>query len=165
MSKFEGPVRPDQMPDVEISYDGPYEAPRVSGEVEAVKAMFQRERDAELGRWRGSWRDYVIYPDKDDADLVFVTNERDGSMSYQHREDHSFTDVSHAAREWFDAHPAKKPWHDAVQGEAWVLTWHGEEVAAVVDGMCFETSQAFIEITSEDISAGRKIWPEGDNDE
>ena len=146
---------------------------------EALRAFFQAERDETLGRWRDPENpDWITYPsDKEDA--VWVFNEREGGSSqYWTRgiagfHDPAYTGYSashYAADRYFQAHPEPKPWEKARPGydEIWVLTIHGCEQPVYVDE--FRGEPVFqvpggetISLHRESITAGRRIWPEGED--
>lgn len=67
-----------------------------------------------------------------------------------------------ALREFFAAHPEPKPWHEAKPGEVWELTHDGNLGAWHVNGggKEFFAPGALLDIDNEDITAGRRIWPE-----
>lgn len=133
-----------------------------------AEEFFQAKRDAELGRWRHPQNpDYVVYPDED-GDVV-VLNEGEGISSSliirrdlaQRNPDHPATQ---AARAYFEAHPERKPWEDADDGEVWVLVsgeyrpgapWYrlaGQWVS--IAGNHPFPHRAFT------ITDGHRIWPE-----
>ena len=140
--------------------------------IDALREFFQHERDEELGRWR--WpedADYVVYPRH--QDVVLVLHEGDGSGCLWARERAELlrddTLFRLAARAYFEAHPERKPWHDAKHGEIWVMTVGvGPEMVTYVDR---ETNDfpRFIDPTDDmsygpksGFTDGRRIWPESD---
>lgn len=122
--------------------DSGYAADRLAGydelnlhDIEALREYFQVERDRELGRWRWPGNStYVVY--ELTRDKIRVVNESTGNVndfirgSNFRRSDSSLG----AAVDYFEAHPAKKPWHDAKPGEVWELTLDGLKYAALYSG-------------------------------
>lgn len=144
---------------------------------QALREFFQAEADERLGRWR--WpedHDYVVYLDNGDA---LVVNEADPRRSPDRVARRYLEDPlgslgwgEFAARAYFDAHPEPKPWHAALPGEVWVVTFsgHSDVVASVVatdhgNGIAFlplghryfHDVDAFAPAA---LSAARRIWPE-----
>ena len=146
-------------------------------ETVALREFFRHERDEELGRWRWTENpDFVVYPSRlyttpGDPDVVHVVNEANGQSHRVHRDDPEslfgrFSDAGHA---YFDAHPAPKPWHDAKVNEAWELTANGDTGPFLVataypehERLQFVASNGtrFEIDDGEQITAGRRIWPE-----
>lgn len=134
-----------------------------SGRVQSLREFFQDERDKELGRWR--WPEdpeYVVY--ELTRDRVRVVLETTGNVNDINR--NSLTTRSDnstgAAKAYFDAHPVKKPWHDAKPGDTWVITttFHRGEFAVIAttegelqsaNGFCYSP-------TDTSILSGRRIW-------
>ena len=105
-------------------------------EVKALRAFFQEERDEELNRWRSPTnQDMVCYDVSDKMYVdVCVLNEHTGVTNFYGRHDPSlwsYGSMGRAALRYFEAHPVKKkkPWEKAAQGDIWILTSHGGEVA------------------------------------
>ena len=146
---------------------------------EALRAFFQAERDEELGRWRDPENpDWITYPaDKEDA--VWVFNEREGGGSqYWTRGIAGFYDpaytgysASHyAAGRYFAAHPKPKPWDAAQPDEVWVLTINNdrEEVFRCGENGLYSLKTgnplgSLLSRSHNKITAGRRIWPEGED--
>ena len=108
----------------------------LSDEVEGLRNYFQEERDTELNRWRDPRiTDTVCYDVSDKMYLdVCVLNERTGVTKFYGRNDPSlwaYGSTGRTALRYFEAHPVKKnkPWEKAAQGDIWILTSHGGEVA------------------------------------
>lgn len=139
-------------------------------QVQALRELFQHERDTELGRWRWPENpDYVVYPRPDG--YVRVVCEVDGTSDSFLRQDTvnpSTLIPVMVARAYFEAHPEPKPWHDAKPGEVWALTTDAEsgEHAWGVDpdyrGGRFVYIGGLSNLPTDhpDITAGRRIWPE-----
>lgn len=137
-------------------------------ERKALREFFAAERDAELGRWRSKEHpEYVVHEHGDGR--VRVMRELDGSSySFDRESVHRFyphcdaeVDFQRIAREFFAAHPEPKPWHDAKPGEVWVIEaadWGTK--ACIVDDDYFMWSGEGLPVKSEQITAGRRIWPE-----
>lgn len=143
--------------------------------VDALREFFLHERDEQLGRWR--WPadpDYVVYPKHPDGggrpDSFRVFQESTGntwSYDLEHLRD-TKGEPWDAARAYFDAHPEPKPWHDAKEGEVWVVTkedTEGEFAAVVSDPRVtgctsFDAAAISFPVTDPRITAGRRIWPQ-----
>ena len=147
---------------------------------EALREFFQAERDEELGRWRDPENpDMVAYrtPEDDDESgrciLLLDENTGDNHWEWEH------TALPGPADRYFTAHPLPepepKPWLEAKPGEVWALTYAGIEETAWVADFTWGAPPRFRQFknllnpifTNDDsITAGRRIWPEGDdNDE
>lgn len=137
----------------------------------ALREFFQHERDQELGRWRWPENpDYVVYQREvtghTDAEYreCTVLDERSGVL----QEFGSKLPQCHggyfreAARAYFAAHPEPKPWHEAVEGEVWLLMFPNSTQAWFVNGGYFQNVRTLTNINKTDpgITAGRRIWPE-----
>lgn len=135
---------------------------------DALREFFLHERDQELGRWRSNKHpDVVAYPLTED--LVRVFNEVTGNaLGVSRGERDSWSEpgeqvgmLNSVGDEYFAAHPVPKPWHAAQPGEAWVITYGGEEYAVISDGAYFlwqaGSEQA---ITDSLITDAHRIWPE-----
>jgi hypothetical protein len=132
----------------------------------------QAERDAELGRWRSvAHPDWVVYLASDAGDIddanyreCVVIDERNGER-WRYGSDitvcHS-GEGKEVAREFFAAHPVPelKPWHDAEEGEVWVLTAPRTEFAALYLSGAFRHAGSGVELILTNVIAGRRIWPE-----
>jgi len=134
----------------------------------ALREFFLHERDTELGRWR--WpedRNYVVYFRSHGERFVHVYHEPSTGLHTEYRDEENDTSLgySDAAQAYFAAHPVSKPWHDAKPGEAWVISYGGEEHAVISDGAYFlRQGGSEQEITDSRITGGRRIWPEDSND-
>lgn len=77
-------------------------------------------------------------------------------------------DLAAIAARYFAAHPERKPWHDAKEGEVWAVTTRtgptvdetALTVVTLIEGLFFEdpVTNTFISVTGDIVSA-RKIWP------
>ena len=93
--------------------------------IKALREFFQHEKDEQLGRWRSSadprWtavrRMNVVYFQCEDGERSF-------SIAVGHGETQKAwaPELQAIAREYLEAHPEPKPWHDANPGEVWELT-------------------------------------------
>ena len=146
---------------------------------EALRAFFQAERDQELGWWRDPEEpDWVVYPHESYNDTVVVYNERTRTTSFTHR---SATETSsgnyssiRVAKRYFATHldPEPRPWEEAKPGEVWALTYAGIEETAWVADFTWGAPPRFrqfknllnpIFTNDKHITAGRRIWPEGED--
>lgn len=135
-------------------------------EMVAWREFFRAERDEELGRWRWPENpDYVVYPDED-GDVVVINEGKGISSSIIIRRDIGTRNPDHpstkAARAFFDAHPERKPWHDAKPGEVWAVTIDGVERALLVEHEQFTDGNEGWYFAEPEITAARRIWPESD---
>ena len=146
---------------------------------EALRAFFQAERDEQLGWWRDPENpNTVVYPrsEQDDHDgrCVWLLDEHSGEFwpDWEH------TASPGPARRYFDAHPQPqpepKPWLEAKPGEVWALTYAGIEETAWVADFTWGAPPRFrqfknllnpIFTNDKHITAGRRIWPEGEASE
>ena len=139
----------------------------------ALREYFQAERDETLGRWRDPENpDMVCYQRGDDT--VYVLDERTGFTYARTRSDtiDGSDQYDIVADRYFDAHPEPKPWHAARPDcdEIWVLTIHGCEQPVYVTE--FGGEPAFqvpggetMSLSHGAITAGHRIWPEGEASE
>lgn len=135
--------------------------------VPTLREFFRAERDEELGRWR--WpadSSYVAYPQA--PECVRVVDERSGISEVLYRSgDRRQPPLATAggmdvARAYFEAHPERKPWHEAKEGEVWLLMFPNSTQAWFVNGAYFQSTKTLTNIAKTDpgITAGRRIWPE-----
>ena len=154
-----------------------------NGEIDALREYIIAQEDKRLGRWR--WPEnpnYLVYPVGEG--LVDVL--REAGVSDQTRGPGREQGISRekavewdrdyslhfyeAAAAYFDAHPEPKPWHDAKPGDVWALTVDGEESAfypsksldRAFTPVKPESGRTAVSFDSFEITAGRRIWPEGD---
>lgn len=164
-------------------YGGLTSAPLSEGRLEeraheARKEFYQHLRDKELSRWR--WPEnpnYVVYaletPGHTGSDYreCTVVDERRG-LRQEFGSDlpqcHG-GEFREAARAYFAAHPDPKPWHDAKDGQLWLIRFSDfpeVDVSALVKGGRFVyNDHCHAGIASTDdatLVAARRIWPEGD---
>lgn len=107
--------------------------------VQALREYFLAERDKELGRWRDPEDgDVVVYRNPEKGGAIIVKDERTGNTTPWHRGLMNQTLPSNygnheTANRYFEAHPEKKPWHDAEPGEWWDVTVKGVTYRTLVD--------------------------------
>ena len=135
---------------------------------EVLRNHFQRERDRELGRWRDPKNpDMVCYPVVGDLDAVWVVYEGDGPRYHATRTDWERKRpqyVSETAGRYFQAHPEPHPWEAAQPDEVWVLTIDGYSAPYLRNGYgTWTNSTSDVSVGNGTITAGRRIWPEGDD--
>ena len=141
-----------------------------TADFKTLREYFQAERDEELGRWRDpEIPDWVVYPRLGSSrDTVHVINEYDGLPYMRERDQVAYADseFSEVARRYFAAHPEPEPhpWKEAKPGEVWVLTRWGTAEPFLVTGGEFITADlaVIVDLDSDSITAGHRIWPEGE---
>lgn len=136
---------------------------------QALRELFQAEADERLGRWRcPEVPDYLVYPPSS-SHKVHVVRESDGETRSYARNSPTFAFPSGEHREWalaarayFEAHPEPKPWHAAVEGDVWELTFAAGAHAWFVNGDYFQSTKTLTNIskTDADILSARRIYPE-----
>lgn len=68
-------------------------------------------------------------------------------------------EITEAAFAYWAAHPAPKPaWHDAKEGEVWIVTYEGFELPAIFQAGRFRDHGGGWDF--EDITSARRIYPE-----
>ena len=150
-------------------------------EMDELRAHLQAERDEELGRWRDPEKlDTVVYQ-ADNEDAVYVFDEREGGAS-QHwtrrnvvSRDPAYTGYPasyYTADRYFAAHPEPKPWEKARPDEVWVLTISNdrEEVFRCGEKGLYSLKTgnpigSLLSCSHNKITAGHRIWPEGEASE
>jgi len=149
--------------------------------VEYGRHLERTERDKELGRERvEGYPDYAVYPRADSVGCRVIDERADGReylfsvrpepANDEHcgppqvgtRRRPADRDARRVARAWFDAQEPPKPWLDAKPGEAWVIVLDGHQRVAVVDDGYFVWAGGDdgYPLGHELITAGRRIWPE-----
>ena len=139
----------------------------------ALREYFQAERDEELCRWRDPKNpDWVCYGRGPSRDTVYVINEYDGLPYMRERDQAAYSDseFSEVARRYFQAHPKSKPWDAAQPDEVWVLTINNdrEEVFRCGENGLYSLKTgnplgSLLSCSHNKITAGRRIWPEGED--
>jgi len=147
---------------------------------QALREFFRAEEDERLGRWRWPENpDYVVYPKGDGIVLAMGEHSGRGVEAIRTQANHTRTALHDAARAYFDAHPEPKPWHNAKPREVWVLSAEdGDEATTGAFEVKWNGSPAtghvyFARVGGNEhsmtygnrsaaITAGRRIWPEGD---
>jgi hypothetical protein len=137
----------------------------------ALAEFFRAEEDERLGRWRWPENEgYIVYPDGRYPHLVSVIDESTGlrEVRSKSKAGHKRDNFERAAAAYFDAHPEPKPWHDAKEGEVWVITSAGgsrQDLALVGiedDAFVLATGESWPK-NADFLTAGRRIYPEGDS--
>ena len=141
----------------------------------ALREYFQAERDEELGRWRDpEHSDWICYGRGSSRDTVHVINEYDGLPYMLERDQVAYADseFSAVAQRYFEAHPKPKPWDAAQPDEIWALTINNdrEEVFRCGENGLYQLKTgnpigSLLSCGSNKITAGRRIWPEGEASE
>jgi len=174
---------------VRVGDDGTVMFDHANGYLSPASAMDAEEfyldkRDRDLGRWRcptdPEWVAREVERDAYGRRQVLVLNECTFEVrAYTHQnvaDTASGEPVKYrVARAFFEAHPERKPWHDAKEGEIWAVTIRGEEhitrVMSPRDGISKDATEAAflaLDVAAPDwvyrespwITAGRRIWPE-----
>ena len=134
-------------------------------EVNTLRTFFQEERDTELNRWRDTLNpDMVCFPITENN--IRVLNERAGYLScIYYRGDgidlQSSNPYIRTAWRYFEAHPMKKPWEKAAQGDIWVLTSpDGKVVPYTKIGEKWSREHVIVTHTDDYFVDGYQLWPE-----
>ena len=139
----------------------------------ALREFFQHERDEELGRWRDPDNPRLtVYPTEgyetdeitilDDVDAETYTITRASAERSQGGWWHD------TAKAYFEAHPERKPWEDAKDGEIWEFTLGCSSGQYLADGGRFfllplrAPSDPGWKPASfaSNFETGERIWPE-----
>lgn len=136
-------------------------AVEMSGEeAAALIETLDHEKDNDLGRWR--WAEnphYVVYTSRRP---YLVLNELTGDTLQTSRDDpyvdNGFGTIYNAAAAYFEAHPERKPWEDAKEGQVWIITYNRREFPAIFQAGEFRDHGG--SWTVDAITAARRIWPE-----
>ena len=147
-----------------------------TADFKTLREYFQAERDEQLGRWRDpEIPDMVVYP-HDDVTIT-VLDEVDGKRFWWTRGDELDAHQERfpgfdTARAYFAAHPEPKPWDAARPDEIWVLTINNdtEEVFRCGERGLYSLKTgnpigSLLSCSHNKITAGRRIWPEGEASE
>ena len=154
---------------------------------EALREYFQAERDEELGRWRDPENPNMIaYEGVRAGHAVLRVMSESGGRSY------SFFSLKEAQRtassdyvsdlerltaesaiRYYTAHEPDPEWWSAKPGEVWVISFEDAEYLGKDTPACvrkgpykeavFDVGAIYIEPTNSAITAGRRIWPEGED--
>ncbi|MFF8817837.1 hypothetical protein ACF07D_07560 [Leucobacter sp. NPDC015123] len=139
------------------------------GDVETLREFFQHERDKELGRWRDPERPDIVVYLCDAERCVRVLDELTGvSQLYVEGQMSEYRgDMADAAHTYFAAHPESRSWHDARDGQLWLIRFDDfpdTDVSALVKGGRFVYNDRCHEGTAtlkdSSIVGGTQIWPE-----
>jgi len=141
----------------------------------AMAEYYQHRRDVELGRWRDPENpNMVAYPageirDKHDRYHragVTVFDEKLGGMHLIHEGQTEVPGAHYAfrtAQRYFEGNPKPAPWHNAQDGELWVLTIDGGQEGALAwrtpAHAQFETDTGTIDATDTRITHATRVWP------
>ena len=158
---------------IKVGEDGTLIFDHVHGYLDPDSAMdaeeyHQAKRDAELGRWRYPLDpDFVVHAE---GDRIAVVNERDGFIVNYTRGDAVVPEsprqiAAHKVRvAYFEAHPERKPWEDAQDGDIWALTGAGglEQPWRRMNGVWRSIGTEGRDRVYDAVlaTAGRKIWPQ-----
>lgn len=136
--------------------------------VKALREFFQAERDEQNGVWRESPDSKFVVQLLDKTSgtskrSVQVFDETSGAVHHIYEGfDYPASKCRAAAQAWFKAHPVRKPWHDAKQGEVWLLdiTGRDEGIPAVVNRADrFATGVELLPIDGAEILNATRIYP------
>lgn len=141
---------------------------------DAMAEWYLHRRDTGLGRWRDPENSHmVVYPHSDN--VVRVVNEKNG-ITWDvtrplHLDDLDAPSWHGAAARYFAAHPEPKPWESAKHEEVWEITAHGDTGPALATTahdygsyLAFQVANGNL-ISTEVVTAGRRIWPPESDDE
>ncbi|KTS90698.1 hypothetical protein NS183_07925 [Microbacterium testaceum] len=137
-------------------------------DMQALREFFQAEADERLGRWRSAKNPVWTAVVQDGSGVVLFRHDdgqREFSVESRETQLHRWSpELREVAREYFDAHPEPKPWHEAEADEIWRLTVNGVESAWVRRPEVWERiSDGFLlrnAPVSKGITDGRRIFPE-----
>lgn len=138
---------------------------------QVLREFFLHERDQELGRWR--WPEnpeYVVYRDDRPGGFRVMHEPTGDTWTYfwdAMKDDPQYVGPWNAARAYFAAHPEPKPWHDATDGQLWLIRFSDfpdVDVSALVKGGLFlyndHCHEGVAPLNDSTIVAGRRVWPE-----
>lgn len=136
--------------------------------IEALEEFFLAEHDKRNGVWRqNADSPYVVRdagPDSEGDRRVQIFDESTGVCEWV-TESQGASNTLGAWRQaflWFQAHPIRKPWHDAKQGEVWLLDIVGrkESTPAVFNRFGrFASNDNMFHVKSRVILGATKIYP------
>ena len=146
----------------------------------ALRAFFQAERDQELGWWRDPEEpDWIVRPHEYHANSAIVYNERTHFTCYWERRAAKTGSGNYSsamvAKRYFAAHPdvePHKPWHDAKEGEYWLVTLEGAD--PIPTTVCNYSENLYFTVGDDDyycptndhrIQNAVRLTPEGSSDE
>jgi hypothetical protein len=98
----------------------------------------------------------------DDSDGRAIAVIMNGVMHFVWDHCDNRADLQEIKERYFEAHPERKPWHDAKPGEVWAFTLRDakNEIVAMIDPTIPGGSARTDYLHSPDIISGRRIWPE-----
>src|SRR5690625_1001900 len=141
----------------------------------AMAEWYRHRNDEHLGRWRDPENtNNVVYPLYDNS--VRVLREATGvgetvkrRVQNANQERNISPSAKASARRYFDAHPEPKPWHDAKEGQVWILEVAGDSgslpMIANDCGEFISSNGNPMSVTNPFIQSARRLWPSGDDDE
>lgn len=139
---------------------------------DALREFFRAERDEELGRWRSRSNPSIwVMADTDDPNRILLVSEPLQTFAVYRRSPNGNVSGDNdgwggaIAHDYFDAHPERKPWEDAKEGEVWIITPSkaitlGEHVEYPAIFQAGEFRDHGGSWRAEDITAACRIWPE-----
>ena len=136
-------------------------------DVKALRTFFQEERDTELNRWRDP-----LNPDMVCCgimhDQVLIYDELVGATVHQWSRDnvtkngcgvYDIPESFYTAKRYFEAHPPKKPWEGAAQGDIWVLVSpDGKVVPYTKVREKWSREQSIVTHTDDYFVDGYQLW-------
>lgn len=136
--------------------------------VDDLREFFQAERDEKMGVWRSPFIAGKHARKIDDNRVRIVDEATGAARAFTRGYVSPMGEFSDLAKHYFKAHPIHRPWHDAVAGEIWAVTWGGRESACRViehagsdSGLMFDDSERETPGTHAPvIKAAHRIWPE-----
>lgn len=138
----------------------------------ALTEAVTHERDTDLGRWRDPKNpEHLYYPLGTDRVRLIHEGTSNARTFQRENVDQEKGWGADGASRYFAAHPVKQPWHDAKEGEVWLLAFSGDDPAPVIaikdddDLLVFQFGDivgepSYIGLGHPGITAGRRIWPE-----
>lgn len=132
-----------------------------SSEESALREFFQHERDEERGIWR-SHSDSSWTAVRRNTTIYFQNEDHERSFHFIPKLEASIKawspDLQSLAYEWIEAHPERKPWEDAEEGQVWIIAYNGREFPAIFQAGAFRDHGG--SWSADAITAARRIWPE-----
>lgn len=131
--------------------------------VNALREFFRAEEDERLGRWRRpEYPTYVVR--EDNVGELTIFNEKSMTLVSVTRDEveSGYNGWGRdTARAYIDAHPVKKPWHDAKPGELWRIELPDiGENSYVAGDYTFRSHDHAITMEDFRIISARRIWPQ-----
>lgn len=165
---------------IKVGEDGTLIFDHVHGYLNPDSAMdaeefFQAKHDEDLGRWRyPSDPEWVVRDGgvSHVGRVAIVLNERTFEQTTFTRSSATGESAKHgAARAYFEAHPERKPWHDAKVGQVWAIRMDPEapefavHVVAGMRGPRFQTAgeASMITLDYSGIVSARLVFDEDES--